>query len=111
MKLLPNFRQSSLTLKKPKRKLSKLAKQEERAAYLFLSPWLIGFLVFLLGPQDSQSDIYHGGHNDRVLFRCLDNGNGGNQQDKAWRGAMDHHEKCHSIFHGPRVNQRLKNFL
>jgi len=50
MKLLPNFRQSSLTLKKPKRKLSKLAKQEERAAYLFLSPWLIGFVVFLLGP-------------------------------------------------------------
>ena len=34
----------------PKHKLSKLARQEERAAYLFLSPWIIGFFIFLLGP-------------------------------------------------------------
>ncbi len=27
-----------------------LARQEERAAYLFLLPWLIGLVVFLLGP-------------------------------------------------------------
>lgn len=27
-----------------------MARQEERAAYLFLLPWLIGVLVFLLGP-------------------------------------------------------------
>ncbi|MBW8012857.1 MAG: sugar ABC transporter permease [Chloroflexi bacterium] len=30
--------------------LSKLALQEERAAYLFLSPWLIGLIVFTIGP-------------------------------------------------------------
>jgi multiple sugar transport system permease protein len=30
--------------------MSKLAKGEERAAYLFLSPWIIGFIVLLVGP-------------------------------------------------------------
>jgi len=30
--------------------LSRLARQEERAAYLFLAPWLIGLLVFWIGP-------------------------------------------------------------
>jgi multiple sugar transport system permease protein len=30
--------------------MSKLAKNEERAAYLFLSPWIIGFIVLLAGP-------------------------------------------------------------
>lgn len=30
--------------------LGRMARQEERAAYLFLLPWLIGVLVFLLGP-------------------------------------------------------------
>lgn len=34
----------------PKHKLSKLARQEERAAYLFLSPWIFGVFIFLLGP-------------------------------------------------------------
>ncbi len=34
----------------PGHKLSKLARQEERAAYLFLSPWIFGFFIFLLGP-------------------------------------------------------------
>ena len=33
-----------------RQRLSKLARQEERAAYLFLSPWIFGFFVFLLGP-------------------------------------------------------------
>ena len=28
----------------------RMARREERAAYLFLSPWLIGLVVFLLGP-------------------------------------------------------------
>src|SRR4051812_7985097 len=28
----------------------RMARQEERAAYLFLLPWLIGLVVFLLGP-------------------------------------------------------------
>src|SRR5262249_19489062 len=28
----------------------RMARQEERMAYLFLSPWLFGLLVFLLGP-------------------------------------------------------------
>jgi multiple sugar transport system permease protein len=31
-------------------KLGRMARQEERAAYLFLLPWLIGLVVFLLGP-------------------------------------------------------------
>jgi multiple sugar transport system permease protein len=30
--------------------LGQLARQEERVAYLFLLPWLIGLVVFLLGP-------------------------------------------------------------
>lgn len=30
--------------------LGNMARQEERAAYLFLLPWLIGLVVFLLGP-------------------------------------------------------------
>jgi multiple sugar transport system permease protein len=30
--------------------LGRLARQEERAAYLFLLPWLVGLVVFLLGP-------------------------------------------------------------
>lgn len=50
MTLLSKLRVGSKTSKKPKRKLSKLALKEERAAYLFLSPWIIGFLIFLLGP-------------------------------------------------------------
>lgn len=33
-----------------KQKLGVMAKREERIAYLFLSPWLIGLLVFTLGP-------------------------------------------------------------
>lgn len=35
--------------KKPE-KLSKMARHEERAAYLFLSPWLIGLAIFTIGP-------------------------------------------------------------
>src|SRR5262249_32154652 len=31
-------------------KLGRMARQEERAAYLVLLPWLIGLVVFLLGP-------------------------------------------------------------
>jgi multiple sugar transport system permease protein len=31
-------------------RLGRMARQEERAAYLFLLPWLIGLVVFLLGP-------------------------------------------------------------
>lgn len=34
-----------------KLRLGKLARQEARWAYLFLSPWLIGFFVFTLGPM------------------------------------------------------------
>jgi multiple sugar transport system permease protein len=30
--------------------LTRTARQEERAAYLFLSPWLLGLAVFLVGP-------------------------------------------------------------
>src|SRR5215216_847244 len=33
-----------------RRKLSGLERKEEIAAYLFLSPWIIGFIVFLLVP-------------------------------------------------------------
>jgi len=50
MKLLSNSKTGSQESKKPKRKISKLARQEERAAYLFLSPWIIGFLLFLFIP-------------------------------------------------------------
>jgi len=34
----------------PRRPLRKLARQEELSAYLFLSPWLVGLLIFLIGP-------------------------------------------------------------
>ncbi len=33
-----------------KRKLGIMEKREERAAYLFLLPWLIGLVVFIIGP-------------------------------------------------------------
>jgi multiple sugar transport system permease protein len=33
-----------------RKKLGRMARQEERAAYLFLLPWLIGMVVFLIGP-------------------------------------------------------------
>jgi multiple sugar transport system permease protein len=51
MRLVPNLRQKEQASEgPPKKKLSKLAKGEERAAYLFLSPWIIGFVVLLAGP-------------------------------------------------------------
>ncbi len=50
MKLIPNFRRRARASDKPKYRRSKLAKREERAAYLFLSPWIIGFIVLLVGP-------------------------------------------------------------
>jgi len=31
--------------------ISKLAKKEERWAYFFISPWLIGFVLLTLGPM------------------------------------------------------------
>jgi multiple sugar transport system permease protein len=43
VQLLKRARQSSAPT-------GRMARQEERAAYLFLSPWLIGLVVFLLGP-------------------------------------------------------------
>ena len=36
--------------KRNRPRLGRMAKQEERAAYLFLLPWLIGLLVFWIGP-------------------------------------------------------------
>ena len=33
-----------------KRKLGLMERREERAAYLFLLPWLIGLVVFIIGP-------------------------------------------------------------
>jgi multiple sugar transport system permease protein len=33
-----------------KRTIGRVAKREQRAAYLFLSPWIIGMVVFVLGP-------------------------------------------------------------
>ena len=51
MRLIPNIRRKGQASESPpKRKMSKLAKGEERAAYLFLSPWIIGFIVLLAGP-------------------------------------------------------------
>ncbi len=50
MKLLSKLQRGAQVQKKPRRKISKLALGEERAAYLFLSPWIIGFLIFLLLP-------------------------------------------------------------
>jgi multiple sugar transport system permease protein len=51
MRLIPNLRRKGQASESPpKRKMSKLAKGEERAAYLFLSPWIIGFIVLLVGP-------------------------------------------------------------
>ena len=51
MRLIPNLRRKGQASERPpKRKMSKLAKNEERAAYLFLSPWIIGFIVLLAGP-------------------------------------------------------------
>ncbi len=35
---------------KPRRPRGRMAREEERAAYLFLLPWLIGLVVFLIGP-------------------------------------------------------------
>jgi multiple sugar transport system permease protein len=51
MRLIPNIRRMGQSAESPpKRKMSKLAKSEERAAYLFLSPWIIGFIILLAGP-------------------------------------------------------------
>ena len=51
MRLIPNLRRKGQASKSPpKKKISNLAKSEERAAYLFLSPWIIGFIVLLVGP-------------------------------------------------------------
>ncbi len=36
--------------KQPRQSIGRMARQEERAAYMFLAPWLIGVVVFLLGP-------------------------------------------------------------
>lgn len=36
--------------KRGRYKLGRIARQEERIAYLFLSPWLIGLIVFWIGP-------------------------------------------------------------
>lgn len=36
---------------KKRRKISGLARREARTAYLLISPWIIGFLVFTLGPM------------------------------------------------------------
>lgn len=35
---------------KPRRLRGRMAREEERAAYLFMLPWLIGLVVFLIGP-------------------------------------------------------------
>ncbi|HEY0700736.1 MAG TPA: sugar ABC transporter permease [Micromonospora sp.] len=35
----------------PRRRLSPLARREARWAYLFLAPWIVGFLVFYAGPM------------------------------------------------------------
>ena len=35
---------------RPRARMGRMARAEERAAYLFLLPWLIGVVVFLLGP-------------------------------------------------------------
>ena len=51
MRLVPNLRQKEQAAGSlRKKKMSKLAKSEERAAYLFLLPWIIGFVVLLAGP-------------------------------------------------------------
>jgi multiple sugar transport system permease protein len=34
----------------PSRALNRVAKREQRAAYLFISPWIIGLILFVLGP-------------------------------------------------------------
>lgn len=34
-----------------RQRLGRIGKQEARAGYLFISPWIIGFLVFTLGPM------------------------------------------------------------
>ncbi len=36
---------------RPARRLSPLARREALWGYLFISPWVIGFLVFVLGPM------------------------------------------------------------
>lgn len=36
--------------KKPERRMSRRDKRQERVAYLFLTPWLIGLVVFWIGP-------------------------------------------------------------
>src|SRR4051812_3621398 len=33
----------------PRQKSTKLQRREWRAAYLFISPWIVGFLIFILG--------------------------------------------------------------
>jgi ABC-type sugar transport system permease subunit len=40
----------SLTKRRPERARSGQARSEERAAYLFLTPWLVGLVVFLAAP-------------------------------------------------------------
>ena len=44
-------------VKKPKGKLGKLEKREARAGYLFIAPWLIGVVLFMLYPL-AQSFYY-----------------------------------------------------
>lgn len=44
-------------VKKPKGKLGKLEKREARAGYLFIAPWLIGVILFMLYPL-AQSFYY-----------------------------------------------------
>ena len=39
-----------MNIAKQKNKLGILARKEERAFYLFITPWLIGFFVFTIGP-------------------------------------------------------------
>jgi len=47
---LPKRIQVTANVGMRKKKGGRLARQEERAFYLFLTPWMIGFLVFTLGP-------------------------------------------------------------
>lgn len=42
---------STTRQKRERVKLGRLARYEERTAYLFLSPWLLGLLVFWVGPM------------------------------------------------------------
>ncbi len=45
-----NAEVSTSTMKTTKKKLTKLERREEKYFWMFISPWVIGFILFIGGP-------------------------------------------------------------